>query len=185
MSKIVVAIVSFTLGCCSALLVPLNARQTAMSVAPQQTDLKINWPHSHMTISGGSAEGGQAIDLSSFLVRPIFNSLDNTPVFKDFTVTRATQLLDGFHCENCTFEDAVLEYSGGAFNLQNLKLSGTTMLRLTGAAANTVSVLGWLSAVSRGVVQKPPTPNRPITKKAKTPKPLQMDVSPPFIDNRK
>jgi len=77
------------------------------------------------------------------------------------------QPLDGFECKDCLFEDALLSYGGGSYNLPNLKLRGNIRVELKGAAANTQTMLALLQQAAAGEAPgPPPNPNTPILKSA-------------------
>jgi hypothetical protein len=100
---------------------------------------------------------------------PRFLPIEKTPVFMQEVFTNiSAQTLDGLDCRGCTFNDANLEYGGGAFNLESPRFSGTTTLRLTGAAANTVALLKLFEDVDRDLPGLPAEfqQNKPIPKKA-------------------
>jgi hypothetical protein len=93
--------------------------------------------------------------------------------------------LDGLECENCTFDNAAIEYGGGAFHLTNTTFSGTVNVQLTGAAANTFAFLKYLNGISgpaplSGVPSPTPNPKlppKPLPSKPPPNKPLRHSVT--------
>jgi hypothetical protein len=73
-----------------------------------------------------------------------------------------------------------LEYSGGAYNLQNARFSGVTRVVLMGAAANTVAILPVLEAIVAGQKPKPANPNTPIIKTAAATTPQLVSLVSPY-----
>jgi hypothetical protein len=99
--------------------------------------------------------------------------------------TGVPQVLDGMDCTQCEFNDAALMYGGGAFRLQDIKVSGTTHLTLIGAAANTVALLNFLNGVEQGVPAPPSIPEQPIKKASPAKIPMtKLSITPPFISQR-
>ena len=141
MSKITVALGSFIIGACSMLFLfsGNHAPAFAQSAPTQATASELNGEPTMPGIRGNLSGS---------------------------TFTNVRQPLDGLLCKGCNFENATLTYAGGTFTLTNCKFSGTTRVMLSGAAANTVSVLPLLIAISKGVSPAQPTPNKPIEKEA-------------------
>ncbi len=68
------------------------------------------------------------------------------PPFRNNTVADSsfdgvTHLVDGILCLRCNFNNATLEYGGGEFAILNPRFSGTTSIKLDGAAENTATFL--------------------------------------------
>lgn len=178
MSKTILAVSTFILGMCCGLL--LNNRTpivVASSLGPQAST---PGPHRMVFHGGGVSNSGTAVAIQGAI--PAFIPLDKTPIFEDFTISNSGQSLDGLDCRGCAFDNARLRYGGGAFNFENVKFSGTTRLVFEGAAANTIAFLRFLNGLSVGTPIESPAPNKPIRKRATTPKPLpEINFTPPFI----
>ena len=99
---------------------------------------------------------------------PAFASLDSNGKAEGITLKHGKQTLDGLRCEQCTFDDAELSYSGGPFDLNKLGISGTTHISYSGAAANTVALLDLLKSVGLGVDGVKTEPNTPIRRSTTT-----------------
>jgi hypothetical protein len=116
---------------------------------------------------------------------PVVPDIVKTPIFDQMEVSAGgVQALDSLDCRNCSFEDATLTYGGGAFNLVGLKTSGTTTVKLTGAAANTYAFLKFMEQIGKGVEGTGANfpISRPIERKTVTKKPMtKMTVTAPFI----
>jgi hypothetical protein len=87
----------------------------------------------------------------------------------DVTLEGGPQELDGLDCTRCDFRGLTLTYGGGAFKFTDSKISGTIKVVLTGAAANTVTILPFLEGLTRGTPPKPTIPQTPIEKTATAP----------------
>jgi len=178
MSKITVALFAFILGASSSWL--LNDKVQVVSAC--STSPQASKPKPQRSIISSSAFGGSPEGIVIQGAIPMFRALETTPIFTDVTVFSTKQSLDGFECHNCQFDNAQLRYSGGAFNLENVRFSGITSVELAGAAANTVAFLKLLNGLSIGAPIASPTPNKPIQKRATTKKPLPgINFTPPFI----
>jgi hypothetical protein len=95
------------------------------------------------------------------------------------------QQLDGLDCKNCRFDNASLEYSGGAFRLENATFAGPFRLTLKGAAANTAELLSTIPALAniapgKGIRPKPSKPNEPLHKSIPFTNTIRGSVSSPF-----
>ncbi len=120
-----VGIVSFVLGFLCSLLLFSDAHwailgTTAVEAAPQDLE------------TSPSAIWGPGFANSIPRVPPLPEGTVNGGL-----VTNAPQSLDGLTCTNCRFVNSDLIYAGGPFRLANISVSGTTHLKLQGAAANT------------------------------------------------
>jgi hypothetical protein len=179
MSKVGIAVIAFILGA------SFSALFRGQSQTPKDNSPNIRWPSAHLVFDGGRAGGGgegAAIDLTPYGSKPMFNSLSNLPILKKFTFFNIPQRLDGLNCTDCSFDNAVLLYGGGAVDIKGSKFSGTTELRLEGAAANTITLLEFLNVIPAGRLKyKLPIPNKPIIRRATTQKPQTMDFTAPFI----
>jgi|ERR1039457_1260083 hypothetical protein len=120
----------------------------------------------------------------------ILNSVPIVPPLSNLTlhsigIVNEGQILDGLTCEDCDFINANLMYGGGSFRLKNIKVSGTTRLTLTGAAANTEALLNFFKGIELGTVVPASTPEVPIKKATVAKKPMtKLDFTPPFIGAR-
>lgn len=95
------------------------------------------------------------------------------------------QQLDGMDCANCVFDSARLEYSGGAFRLENATFKGPFQLTLKGAAANTAELLRTIPALAKASLgktprPKPPIPNTPVHKAVPFTNTIRDSVNSPF-----
>jgi hypothetical protein len=73
-----------------------------------------------------------------------------------------TYAMDGLECHDCTFQDVTLTYGGGAYLLENPKVSLPVRLNLTGAALNTAQLLqvfGLIGCPAKAAPPMAPTPN--------------------------
>jgi len=82
----------------------------------------------------------------------------------DMGFVHGTQPLDGLDCNNCAFKDETIRYSGGAVRLIGPKFEGEIKIELSGAAANTLSLMPMFAAIAAGQKPEPPNPNRPVLK---------------------
>jgi hypothetical protein len=179
MSKISTTLCAFVLGVfCGILFNGLAQVNTASRSSQEIDNLKTN----PIVISGGRVFGlGTGVLIGGAI--PTFLSIEQVPTFKDITISgTSSQPLDGLDCRGCTFNDTVLKYSGGAYNLEGAKITGTTHLVLEGAAANTVAFLEFMHGIASGVPSASFPPNRPIERRAIAKKPMtKMDFTAPFI----
>jgi hypothetical protein len=176
MSKITVALGSFTLGAvCSFLLFGSQTLTLAQSSAPQAPSPVP--PATRCVIDGLTAKGvgGKVFE---FGTEP--KVLGFGPAVCRATIEDSTQSLDGLNCTDCVFTNATLEYSGGAYNFVRTSFIGTTRVVLKGPAANTVATLPLLEAIAAGSAEPPPNPNRPILKSATAKTPVRIDWRSPY-----
>jgi len=170
MSKISTTLCAFVLGVfCGILFNGLAQVNTASRSSQEIDNLKTN----PIVISGGRVFGlGTGVLIGGAI-----------PTFLSITISgTSSQPLDGLDCRGCTFNDTVLKYSGGAYNLEGAKITGTTHLVLEGAAANTVAFLEFMHGIASGVPSASFPPNRPIERRAIAKKPMtKMDFTAPFI----
>jgi hypothetical protein len=112
---------------------------------------------------------------------PAYADISRNGKISNLNFKNAQQILDGLRCNDCSFTDTELNYSGGPFELKNTRFSGTTHVILSGAAANTSELLKLLNGIGTG---KPPIPNsqneRP-KQKARAKKPVVVTFSATFI----
>jgi hypothetical protein len=78
------------------------------------------------------------------------------PPMKNMGFVSGMQPIDGLDCSGCFFENTTLLYSGGAFKLTDAKVNGNVRIEFSGAAANTLALLQFLTSLSKG--QKPSAP---------------------------
>ena len=169
MSRICLALCFFALGYGFA------------SVEGSQTS-KTSIPVDHRPIISGSISKGATIPVFIKGAVPVVPNILKTPVFTGFQATSGTQALDSLDCRDCFFDNATLTYGGGAFNLVGLKMTGTTTVKLTGAAANTYAFLKFMDRIGKGVEGVSFPRNRAIEQKTITKKPMtKMTVTAPFI----
>ena len=179
MSKTIIAVGAFILGTCCGFM--LNNRVPIVAAsAPLNSQASDSRPRRSIFHGGGVANAGTGVSIVGAI--PSFIPLETTPIFEDFTFSNVGQPLDGLDCRGCKFNDATLRYSGGAYNLENAKFSGTTRLVLDGAAANTLAFLKFLNGLSMGIPPASLPPNKPIKRKAIAKKPIpKIDFTAPFI----
>jgi hypothetical protein len=179
MSKTTVTVCAFIVGTCCGFL--LNNRVPIVSASPLNPQASVPQKPQRSTISANAFGGdGEGVHIEGAI--PMFRALETTPIFTDVTIFNTKQSLDGLECHNCNFNDADLRYSGGAFNLENVKFTGTIRLVLDGAAANTVAFLDLMKRISPGAPVVSPAPQTPIKKKAITKRPsTPISFTPPFI----
>jgi len=169
MSRIILALASFMVGACSMALFGNHTSMAAQEPAPHLT------PPPEPTgcgVKGFTADGGTPGSQNRLIrVR------DASPTVPGMSqkicgalLSNGTQSLDGLNCADCTFTGVSLEYSGGAYSLENAHFGGVTQIVLKGAAANTVAILPLLQAISSGQAPEQPAPNTPIIKTANTEK---------------
>jgi hypothetical protein len=174
LSKFSIAVLGFLAGVFSTWLV-IPANSVAASMSRQQ---------GRSIIDSSSFGHGALIDLPDST--PHFRPLEENPIFNNVRVWGQQQVLDGFECHSCLFEDAELSYSGGAFNIENARFSGTTHVVLSGSAANTVALLDLMNILSAGragtPIAQPLPPEKPIKKDAISKVPIgPINFTPPFI----
>lgn len=151
MSKVTVAFGSFVAGVTSALLfVMLLGSQTS-------------------TFAQGVVMGG---------AEPVVPPLRG--VFTNLNVDKSDQPLDGLNCKGCKFKDVMFTYGGGATSLVDPEFSGTIRLTLKGAAANTVSVVAFLQAMTNNTHPPNTTHNEPIIRAATPKETFTADLVTPF-----
>jgi hypothetical protein len=83
-------------------------------------------------------------------------------------------------CKECIFKDVVLEYSGGAYTLENCSFSGTIRVVLKGASANTVVILPLLEALGSGKPPVAPIPKRPVDRLTTAKNVMTISFSSPY-----
>jgi uncharacterized protein YjbI with pentapeptide repeats len=179
MSKTVVAVCAFIIGFACALLLTSGLGSVSASSQPMRNGLV---PHNRMVVDGSRFSGNkQGIAIDGAI--PEFRPLETTPIFNNVTISaNESQDLDGLDCRGCTFNGAMMRYSGGAFNLENANFSGTTRLELSGAAANTVAFLKFMDGLAKGVAPKSFPQNKPVHKQAIAKNPLpKLDFTAPYI----
>jgi hypothetical protein len=155
MSKVTVALGSFIVGACSMFLV-LSGNHASTLEQPVLAQAPL------------FDAGGVPV------VPPIKMRLDN------MTLKGLVYQLDGLSCDRCTFVDMTLTYAGGAFSFANCKFDGTTRVVLSGAAANTLSVLPLLEALTKGVPPKPPIPKKPTEQTATAKQLMTISFASPY-----
>jgi hypothetical protein len=172
MSRTAVGVVSFVAGfLCSMLL----------------------WGGAHSTTSNGITVEAAVQNLdppSAFWGEELAAAIPRVPplptsVVSGGKVINAPQSLDGLNCRRCSFVNSELIYAGGPFQLADITVSGTTHLKLQGAAANTLALLAFFSGIEAGVPVAPSVPQQPISRTSTAKKPMtKLDFSPPFIGQR-
>jgi hypothetical protein len=157
MSKVAVALAAFIAGACSVVFISGKYISIMSAMANQP------WHQ---------AESGTA---------PIIPSLGATRL--GVFVSNGTQSLDGLDCENCSFSNVTLEYSGGAFNLKNSSFAGPVRVKLEGAAANTVAFLQLVQALRISERAKQPALRKPVQKLAIVTKKVTGDFEAPYFSD--
>jgi len=170
MSKVALALGSFIIGACSTLL--LLGGQSFGGQTPTTVQGRSTFK------GGGVRHSNRGVGLEGS--EPTFQSFLAFPKFDDFTFEDVTQSLDGLDCTNCTFKDVSFEYAGGAYNLINCSFSGGTRVVLKGTAANTLSILPLLQAITSGHPPEPPKPQTPMLKTAKAQSPITINFTSPY-----
>ncbi|SRR5712692_3366964 len=170
MSKVTLALGSFIVGACSTWLV--LGSQSFGSQTPTTVQGRSTFK------GGGVRHSNRGVGLEGS--EPTFQSFLAFPKFDDFTFEDVTQSLDGLDCTNCTFKDVSFEYAGGAYNLINCSFSGGTRVVLKGTAANTLSILPLLQAITSGHPPEPPKPQTPMLKTAKAQSPITINFTSPY-----
>jgi hypothetical protein len=95
--------------------------------------------------------------------------------FSGANFTGVTQPLDGVECTNCIFNNVAFTYGGGAFSLVNFHHSGTTTLKLSGAAQNTfvlLSAFGFIRSPNDNAPAAPFVPPTEQSIKIENPNPI-------------
>lgn len=179
MSKITVALGSFIVGACFMLLVGSHT-STLAQVPGRPTPPPTPAPLAPRpcAMEGFSFTGNKhavAVEGTEPTASVVFG-----PRLCHGSITKGAQALDGLDCDGCKFEDVTLEYSGGAYNLQNAQFSGVIRVVLKGPAANTMAILPLLQAIAVGHSEPPPNPNRPILKSATAKELLRIDWRSPY-----
>lgn len=153
MSKITLAFGSFIVGLVvGSLLLGIHTVTFAQSNTPpppripKVSDMNIN--------SNGS--GAPALGLG---MQPKILGL--APFVARIGFMNGPQELDGLDCEDCSFQNSTLQYSGGAVHLVRPKFNGKIEVELKGPAANTLALLPFLTALAGGQKPKAPRPNKP------------------------
>jgi len=182
MSKATVAVCGFILGACCAFLLSNRTQIVAASTTNPQTSES----NSHRNVFRGGGAFGATTGVLIEGAIPRFIALEEAPIFEDFTISGASnQPLDGLACRNCTFNDTVLTYSGGPYNLEKAQFLGTTRWILKGAAANTFAFLQLMNGISKGVPTASLAPNKPVQRKATAKKVLpKMNFTAPYIGQK-
>lgn len=168
--RISTILLSFLAGVCSTLFVfglegtylpystVLANDSAALQEAPPPPGMGGPWVHSAIFTGDRTP-----------ILRTLGPEFDNAKIVGT-AANPAAQILDGLNCKGCTFSNAVLTYSGGAVRLEDMAFTGTTTLRLEGAAANTVALLELWKAINKGLPTAPAVPSKPPVRRA-TPKP--------------
>src|SRR6266852_5861961 len=153
MSKVTLALGSFIVGACSTWLV--LGSQSFGSQTPTTVQGRSTFK------GGGVRHSNRGVGLEGS--EPTFQSFLAFPKFDD-----------------CTFKDVSFEYAGGAYNLINCSFSGGTRVVLKGTAANTLSILPLLQAITSGHPPEPPKPQTPMLKTAKAQSPITINFTSPY-----
>jgi hypothetical protein len=157
MFKVAIALAAFIAGACSMVFISGKYVPIMIALANQP------W---HQAESG---------------TEPIIPSLGTTRL--GVFVSNAKQSLDGLDCENCSFSNVTLEYSGGAFNLKNSSFVGPVRVNFKGAAANTVAFLQLVQALSISERPKQPAPRKPMHKFAMVKETVTGDFEAPYLSD--
>jgi hypothetical protein len=185
-TKLVIAAVSFIAG--ATLSSAFGHQAAAPQPAPPGQVISDFNPNGRLRsrIEGTFLRGGtgaQILELTDPVTPGIWN-INHEPIIEGATFVGSKQTLDGLDCRGCIFQDPHLLYGGGAFNLENAKFVGTTTIEYTGAAANTLAMVGLMQSLGIGQDSPPPPPRETIKRKTETrPTPKQtFDFSPPFVN---
>jgi hypothetical protein len=101
------------------------------------------------------------------------------PITMQFTGKKfsgGVQQLDGMEFKDVAFKNVTLEYSGGAFLLENVSFSTPLRVHLKGAAANTVGL-----ALNSGAKPRPMSPNVPVLRQTTAIHTVKIDFNSPFM----
>lgn len=163
MSKITVALSSFTLGMLIMFAAGRFGNQTSTFAQSK--------PQPTFSVSEGS--------------EPTIPPLRSN-VFHGASLNGVKQPLDGFECEQCTFRNVTFTYAGGAVRLVNPKIDGPFTLELKGPAANALGVIQYLQAIGgqRKPAPAPIVPNRPIIRTASASTTFTEDFITPYSGNK-
>jgi hypothetical protein len=148
MRKITIALGSFIVGAISMSLV--GNHTSTLAQEPKS-------PPGAVTITGGVP-----------VVPPFRGSK-----MEDVGIDGFTHRVDGILCLRCSFNNATLEYGGGEFAILNPRFSGTTSIKLIGAAENTatfLSLFGLLGCPANNAPSKPSVNPAPMLQAKYTPK---------------
>jgi hypothetical protein len=150
MSKVTVALASFIVGACTMFLfLELSGSHTStFAQAPNEARILV-------------VEGAEP-------VIPPWRGM----TVEDNVFSGVTQQLDGVSCIDCTFDNATLEYAGGAYALIRPKFSGPIRINFKGAAANAINLQAFLASLNTGRTLPPATPRQPIPQIARLTKPI-------------
>jgi hypothetical protein len=182
MRYVAVAVVSFCLG----ILATLSAQHRLI---PNTVSAQVG-PFS----MGGPFPMVPPLNAAMPRVQPVSVSVDHQTVISDVA---PTFVLDGLSVRNSVFANRrgiVFTYGGGAYNLENVVISGNVGLELVGAAANTARFLESLGllkppdstgggktrltvTVPAPAPQPAPPKNQPIFNKLRLASPLRGDIS--------
>jgi hypothetical protein len=138
MSKAALMFLSFVAGACCAFALPIGSHALAARVQAQE-------PKSMVIHRAVPAVPPILIHLNGFS-----------------SLSKAEQPLDGLDCKNCSFDNATFTYGGGSYQLTNCRFSGTTSVKLTGAAANALTFLSLLKAIGNNEHLSIPRSDAPI-----------------------
>jgi hypothetical protein len=163
MSKVTIALGSFVVGACTAFIFSMGTHTSILAQAPA--------PQPRIEGSGIPAiVNPEAIPV----VRPSLARISNVEI------VGSEQQLDGLDCDRCTFNTPVLRYNGGVFRFTNVRFLGTVRVEFGGAAANALAMLAVVQSLSLSRPPIPPQPKQPITRVAKTTKPVTVTLNSPF-----
>jgi hypothetical protein len=118
MSRVTLALGSFIVGVCFALLI-------------------FSLIH---TFTPVQAQGGLGITGAEPVVPPLSGHMTGV------AISGALQQLDGIDCDGCTIEASTVTYAGGAFRCNNCSVK-RQLLQLRGAAFNTLTILQAFGAI--------------------------------------
>ena len=132
MSKLTVALVSFSLGVVITLSL-VGSRAFTFAQEP---------PKPMPVLAGGAGTP---------LVPPITQHFSNFGA----SVPGTAFGVDGVECVKCSFNGMTLRYGGGNFQFSDFKFSGPVRFELTGAAANTVIFMRFVKALAANQKELP------------------------------
>jgi hypothetical protein len=160
MSRVITAFGSFVVGLCLGLSFMLFGG------------------HTSIIAQGPPSIGGGIMSQSEIPVVPHMSM-----TFTDASFSGGSQQFDGIKCVRCTFDNEVLEYGGGAYQLIDSRFSGPVHVNFRGAAANTLVFLRMLQAVTAGSQPTPPIPKRPLQRTTTPKQTIQISLTSPYLPN--
>jgi len=153
MSKITIALTSFSLGVLTSFFVFSGGQASILAQAPSpQTPAPAPQTLTPLLMGGAGVP----------TVPPITQHFTRVGM----AVPGTAFGVDGSECIDCEFKGMILRYGGGNFQFTGFKFSGPVRFELTGAAANTVIFMRFIEALAAS--QAPPKPTMQNAPEIKT-----------------